>query len=67
MLCWLPAPNNDLNTINVFFSNFQISLDKIRDLPRDFNLIIVGDFNAHYNVNYPQENTDIGTQFHSFL
>jgi hypothetical protein len=45
-------PNNDLNSINVFFSNFQISLDKIRDLPRDFNLIIVGDFNAHCNVNY---------------
>ena len=27
----------------------------------------MGDFNAHYNVYYPQESTDIGIQFHSFL
>ena len=61
-----PPYNDHLNSINVFFSNFQISLDKIHDLPRDFNLIIVGDFNTH-NVNYPQKSTDIGTQFNSFL
>ncbi len=27
----------------------------------------MGDFNAHCNVDYPQESTDIGIQFHSFL
>ena len=60
-------PNNDLNSINTFLNGFQKSLDTIRDLTRDFNLIIVGDFNAHYNVNYPQESTDVGIRLHSFL
>jgi exonuclease III len=60
-------PCNDANSINAFFRNFQITLDKIRDQFSDFKIIIMGDFNAHYNVDYPQESTDIGTQFHSFL
>jgi hypothetical protein len=65
-VCYRP-PVNDLGSINTFLNDFQKSLHAIRDLPRDFNLIIVGDFNAHYNINYPQESTDVGIQLHSFL
>ena len=45
-VCYRP-PNNDLNSMNTILNGFQKSLDTIRDLPRDFNLI-VSDFNAHY-------------------
>jgi hypothetical protein len=65
-VCYRP-PIDDLGSINTFLNDFQKSLHAICDLPRDFNLIIVGDFNAHYNINYPQESTDVGIRLHSFL
>ena len=60
-------PNNDLISVNTFLNNFQTVLDKIHDLPRDYNVVIVGDFNAHYDAVHPQKSTDVGIQFHSFL
>jgi hypothetical protein len=65
-VCYRP-PINDLGQINTFLNDFQKSLDAIRDLPSDFNLINVGDFIAHYNINYPQESTDVGIRLHMQL
>jgi hypothetical protein len=44
-VCYRP-PINDLGSINTFLNDFQKSLHAICDLPRDFNLIIVGDCNC---------------------
>ena len=60
-------PNNDLISVNTFLNNFQTLLDKIQDLPRHYNVVIVGDFNAHYDAVHPHKSTDVGIQFHSIL
>ena len=65
--CWLRPPNNDLDSINTFFHNFQITSDKKRDLPSIYNVVIVRDLNAHYNITYPQERSEVVIRLHCFL
>lgn len=60
-------PDNDRISMSTFFNNLQITLDRIRQLPRKYNLAIVGDLNSHYNVMNPQDSTDAGMQLYSFL
>lgn len=65
-VCYRP-PDNDCTSLSIFLNNFQITLDKIRLLPRKYILVILGDLNAHYNNMYHQDSTDIGRQIHRFL
>ena len=64
--CYRP-PDNDAASISTFFDNFQYSLDKINQLPKRYNIVIVGDFNAHYDVLNLSGSTTLGLQLHSFL
>ena len=42
-----------------FFEYFQLVLDKIRQLPTQYKIVMLGDFNAHYNVANPSGNSDV--------
>ena len=60
-------PDNDRFSMSIFYNNFQITLDRIRQLPGNYNLVILGDLNSHYNINNPQDSTVAGNWLQSFL
>ena len=47
-VCYRP-PDNDSTVLADFFNGFQFMLDRIRMLGVNYNLVILGDFNAHYS------------------
>ena len=42
-----------------FFDNFQLTLDKIRQLSKKYDIVILGDFSAHFNSSSQFDCTDI--------
>ena len=65
-VCYRP-PDNDNMLLADFFNGFQFMLDRIRMLGGNHKLIILGDFNAHYSQQFPNNSTEIGKQFHNFI
>ena len=47
-VCYRP-PDNDSVSLANFFEYFQPVLDKIRQLPKQYSVVILGDFNAHHD------------------
>ena len=64
--CYRPLDNDSVSLDN-FFEYFQLVLHNIRPLPKQFIIVILGDFNAHYDVANPSGNSDIGGKLNSFL
>ena len=64
-VCYRP-PDNDSVSIDNFFEYFQLVLDKIRQLPKQYIIVMLGDFNAHYDVANPSGNSDVGGKLNSF-
>ena len=50
-----------------FPDNFQLTLDKIRQLSKKYDIVILGDFSAHFNSSSQSDCTDTGIQLYSFL
>ena len=65
-VCYRP-PDNDSVSLDNFFEYFQLVLDKIRQLPKQYIIVMLGDFNAHYNVANPSGNSEVGGKLYSFL
>ena len=65
-VCYRP-PDNDSVSLDNFFECFQLVLDKIRQLPKQYIIVMLGDFNAHYDVANPSGNSDVGGKLNSFL
>lgn len=42
------SPENDSVSLDNFFEYFHPVLDKIRQLPKQYIIVMLGDFNAHY-------------------
>ena len=53
------SPDNDSVSLDNFFEYFQLVLDKIRQLPKQYIIVMLGDFNAHYDVANPSGNSDV--------
>ena len=60
-------PDNDNQLLADFFNGFQFMLDRIRMLERNYNLVILGDSNAHYSHQSLDNSTGIGKQLHNFI
>ena len=55
-------------SLDNFFEYFQVVLDKIHKLPKQYIIVMLEDFNAHYNVaNASSGNSDVGEKLNSFL
>ena len=65
-VCYRP-PDNDSVSLDNFFEYFQLVLDKIRQLPKQYFIVMLGDFNAHYDVANPSGNSEVGGKLYSFL
>ena len=65
-VCYRP-PDNDSVSLDNFFEYFQLVLDKIRQLPKQYIIVMLGDFNAHYDVANPSGNSEVGGKLYSFL
>ena len=65
-VCYRP-PDNDSVSLDNFFECFQLVLDKIRQLPKQYFIVMLGDFNAHYDVANPSGNSEVGGKLYSFL
>ena len=65
-VCYRP-PDNDSVSLDNFFECFQLVLDKIRQLPKQYIIVMLGDFNTHYDVANPSGNSDVGGKLNSFL
>ena len=65
-VCYRP-PDNDSVSLDNFFEYFQLVLDKIRQLPKQYIIVMLGDFNAHYDVANPSRNSEVGGKLYSFL
>ena len=65
-VCYRP-PDNDSVSLDNFFEYFQLVLDKIRQLPKQYLIVMLGDFNAHYDVANPSGNSEVGGKLYSFL
>ena len=61
------SPDNDSVSLDNFFEYFQLVLDKTRQLPKQYIIVMLGDFNAHYDVANPSGNSDVGGKLISFL
>ena len=66
-VCYRP-PNQSSDELDLFLNSFQASLDSI-NLSNNFSTVIVlGDFNAHYNYSVTSSlNTDVGVKLYNFL
>ena len=42
------SPENDSVSLDNFFEYFHPVLDKIHQLPKQYIIVMLGDFNAHY-------------------
>ena len=66
-VCYRP-PDNDSVSLANFFEYFQLVLDKIRQLPKQYSVVVLGDFNARHDSTNPSgRNSDVGEKFYSFL
>ena len=66
-VCYRP-PDNDSVFLANFFEYFQLVLDKIRQLTKQNSVVVLGDFNPHYDsTNLSGRNSDVGEKFYSFL
>ena len=65
-VCYRP-PDNDSVSLDNFFGSFQLVLDQIRQLPKQYIIVMLGDFNAHYDVANPSGNSDVVGKLNSFL
>ena len=66
-VCYRP-PDNDSVSLANFFEYFQLVLDKIRQLTKQNSVVVLGDFNPHYDsTNLSGRNSDVGEKFYSFL
>ena len=51
-VCYRP-PDNDSVSLANFFEYFQLVLDKIRQLPKQYSVVVLRDFNARYDSTNP--------------
>ena len=65
-VCYRP-PDDNIVSCSHFFDSFQKMLDIISLSPNKYKIVILGDFNAHYNEQIPGDSTEIGKQLHRFL
>ena len=65
-VCYRPPDNDSVLLVN-FLNGLQFMLDKIRTLGGNYTIIILGDFNAHYNVQLPLNSSEIGKQLSNFI
>ena len=65
-VCYRP-PDNDSVSLDNFFEYFQLVLGKICQLPKQYFIVMLGDFNAHYDVANPSGNSEVGGKLYSFL
>ena len=65
-VCYRPPGNDNALFVN-FLNGLQFMLDKIRTSGRNHKIIILGDFNAHYNPHLPLNSTEIGKQLNNFI
>ena len=62
------SPENDSVSLDNFFEYFQLVLGKIRQLPKQYIIVILGDFiNAQCDVANPSGNSNVGGKLNSFL
>jgi hypothetical protein len=64
-VCYRP-PNYNAEDNNAFLDNLQSSLDNIYLKPDTF-VLLLGDFNAHYDTAYPSLSSVFGTRFYSWM
>ena len=64
-VCYRP-PNYNAEDNNAFLDNLQSSLDNIYLKPDTF-VLLLGDFNAHYDTAYPSLSSVVGTRFYSWM
>ena len=65
-MCYWPL-DNDAASLSLFFEKFQLILDKIRQFSKKYNIVILGDLNAHFNSSSKSDCTDTEIQLYSFL
>ena len=65
-VCYGP-PDNDSVSLHNFFEYFQLILDKMRQLSKQYIIVMLVDFNAHCDVANPSGNSDVGGKLNSFL
>ena len=63
-VCYRP-PHNHFESNISFLENLQLYVDKIYSKPG--SLVVLGDFNAHYDPLNPSENSDFGIMFYRWL
>ncbi|CAB3998767.1 Hypothetical predicted protein [Paramuricea clavata] len=63
-VCYRP-PDDNIISCSHFFDSFQKMLDIISLSPNKYKIVILGDFNAHYNKQIPSDSTEIGKQLTS--
>ena len=64
-MCYRP-PSNDYQSYLSFIENLQSCLDKIRLAPK-FVIMIMGDFNAHCDLENPAQSTHFGILLYRWL
>jgi hypothetical protein len=64
-VCYRP-PNYNAEDNNAFLDNLQSSLDNIYLKPDTF-VLLLGDFNGHYDTAYPSLSSVFGTRFYSWM
>ena len=64
-VCYRP-PYNHSESNTSFLENLQLRVDKIYSKP-DSLVVLLGDFNAHYDPLNPSENSDFGIMFYRLL
>ena len=65
-VCYRPPGNDNALFVN-YLNGLQCMLDKIRTSGRNYKIIILGDFNAHYDPHLPLNSTEIGKQLNNFI
>ena len=66
-VCYRPPDDDDSVFLANFFDYFQLFLDKIRQPPKQYRVVVLGDFNAHYDSTNPSGNNDVGKKIIQFL
>ena len=66
-VCYQP-PDNDSVSLANFFECFHLVINKTRQLPKQYSVVVLGDFNARYDSTNPSgRNSDVGEKLYSFL
>jgi len=65
-VCYRP-PENDATSTSLFFEHVQFTFDKINQLSKRYNVLLVGDFNAHYDLSNASASSSIGLRLYSLL